>query len=267
MSSDDPTGRWPWRSWPGCRRSAHRGRPRRRGAGHDQLVHVDRRAGVEHGAPGRQPEHADRVRQALGGQRGAVHRVDRDVPLRAGAVADPLAVVEHRRLVLLALADHHHAVHPDGAEHRAHRVHRGRVDLVLVAEAEIAGAVDRRRLGGPDQLQGQVAVGVGRHPASLLRASTVRGHRRHHTSTQSSVRWTAFCQPAYPSARCSSWSAASSAGPRASCRAARPARLPEADGQPGRVRRAERGGLGDHRPADRRRRACRPGSACTARWR
>ena len=41
-----------------------------------------------------------------------------------GAVADLLAVVEHRRLVLLALADHDDAVHRDGVEHRAHRVDR-----------------------------------------------------------------------------------------------------------------------------------------------
>ena len=45
---------------------------------------------------------------------GAVDRVDRDVGLRRRAVADPLAVEEHRGVVLLALADHHHAVHRHG---------------------------------------------------------------------------------------------------------------------------------------------------------
>ena len=89
------------------------------GAGHHQLVHVDGRAGVEHGAARGDAEHADRVGQALGGEGGAVHRVHRDVPLRARAVADPLAVEQHRGLVLLALADDDDAVHPYGAQHRA----------------------------------------------------------------------------------------------------------------------------------------------------
>ena len=99
-----------------------------------------------------------------------------------------------------------------------------------------------RRRGPPGR------AGVARVACPVVGCGRLFGHS---TSTQSRVRVTAFCQPAYPSSRCSS----------------RPLRLPplvlvpvlpqllgvlpEADGQPGGVRRAERRGLGDHRPADR----------------
>ena len=72
----------------------------------------------------------------LRGQRRALERVDGDVDLRRRAVADLLAVVEHRRLVLLALADDDDAVHRDGVEHEAHRVDGGLVGGVLVAAAD-----------------------------------------------------------------------------------------------------------------------------------
>ena len=77
------------------------------------------------------------------------------------AVADVLAVVEHRRFVLLALADHDDAVHRDRAEHEAHRVDRGAVGGVLVAATGPAGRGDRRGLGDADHLEGDVAVGPG----------------------------------------------------------------------------------------------------------
>src|SRR5919106_5634428 len=130
-------------------------------AAHGQLLHVDARARVEHGAPLGQGHHRDRVGQALGGQGGAVDRVDGDVDLGRGAAADPPAVIEHGRVVLLALADHHHPVHGDRAQDRPHGVDRGLVDRLLVAAAEMARPPDGRRLGGPDQLEGEVAVGVG----------------------------------------------------------------------------------------------------------
>ena len=49
----------------------------------------------------------------------ALERVHGDVHQRRGAVADVLAVVEHRRLVLLALADHDDAVHRHACRARA----------------------------------------------------------------------------------------------------------------------------------------------------
>ena len=60
----------------------------------------------------------------LRGQRRALERVDGDVDLRRRAVADVLAVVEHRRLVLLALADDDEAVHVHAC--RARRAWRRR---------------------------------------------------------------------------------------------------------------------------------------------
>ena len=89
-----------------------------------------------------------------------LERVDGDVDHRRAAVADLLAVEEHRRFVLLALADHDDAVHRDRVEHEAHRVDRGAVGGELVAAPDPAGGGERRRLGHPHQLQGEVAVGL-----------------------------------------------------------------------------------------------------------
>ena len=56
------------------------------------------------------------------GQPRAFERVDGHVDLGAAAAPHLLAVVEHRRLVLLPLADDDDAAHGDGVEHRAHGV-------------------------------------------------------------------------------------------------------------------------------------------------
>ena len=90
---------------------------------------------------------------------GALERVDRDVDLRRRAVADLLAVVEHRRLVLLALPDHHDAVHPDRVEHVAHAVDRGLVGRLLVAPADQRRGRQGGGLGDADELEREVAVG------------------------------------------------------------------------------------------------------------
>ena len=76
----------------------------------------------------------------------------------AGAVADLLAVVEHRRLVLLALADDDDAAHRDGADQRAHGVDGRAVAAVLVAAPDPAAGGHRGGLGDPDELEGEVAV-------------------------------------------------------------------------------------------------------------
>ena len=60
-------------------------------------------------------------------------RVDGEVHDRGRPVADALAVVEHRRLVLLAFADHDDAVHLDRVEHGPHGVDGGLVHQFLVA--------------------------------------------------------------------------------------------------------------------------------------
>src|SRR6185312_5447230 len=129
-------------------------------AGH--LLHVDARARVEHRAPRGERDHRQRARHPVGGERRALERVDRDVYLRGRAVADLLAVVEHWSLVLLALPDHDDAVHLDRLEHAAHAVHGGLVGGLLVAFSDQRGARERGRLGDPDELQGEVAVGYRR---------------------------------------------------------------------------------------------------------
>ncbi len=124
------------------------------------LLHVDARAGVEHRAPLGHRDDGDGVAAAEGGERGAVDGVDRDVGEHGRAVADALAVEEHRRLVLLALADDDDAVHRHGVEHHPHGVDGGPVGAVLVAPAHPAAGRQRRRLGDPHQLEGEVAVGA-----------------------------------------------------------------------------------------------------------
>ena len=77
----------------------------------DDLLHVDARARVEHRAALGDGDDRQRIGLPLRHQARAVDRVDGDVHLRRVAGADALAVVEHRRLVLLPLADDDHAVH------------------------------------------------------------------------------------------------------------------------------------------------------------
>ena len=66
----------------------------------------------------------------------ALERVDRDVDLRRAAVADLLAVVEHRRLVLLPLPITTTPSIETAVEHVAHRVDGRLVGTLLVAAAD-----------------------------------------------------------------------------------------------------------------------------------
>ena len=134
------------------------------GAGCD-LLHVDRRAREEHRAALRDRDHGDRIGLAERCQPRPLERIDGDVDRRTAAVADLLPVVEHRRLVLLPLADHDHAFHRDGVEHRPHRVDGGLVGGDLVAAPDPAAGAHGSGLGDADQLESKVAVGTGgRHP-------------------------------------------------------------------------------------------------------
>ncbi len=123
------------------------------------LVHVEHRRRVEHGSAVRHREDRDGVGHALGHQGGAVDGVDGEIAHRPVAVADLLAVVEHRGVVLLALADHHHAAHRHRIDQLAHRVDGRAVAALLVSAADPAPSRHRAGLGDADQLQGQVAVG------------------------------------------------------------------------------------------------------------
>src|SRR5699024_7217876 len=102
------------------------------------LVHVEHRGWVVHGVAVSGGDDGDGVRAPLGHQGGAVDRVHGDVDLRAVAGADVLTVEQHRGLVLLALADHDHAVHVHGVDELAHRVHGCTVTLLLHATADPA---------------------------------------------------------------------------------------------------------------------------------
>ena len=126
-------------------------------AGH--LLHVDARAGVEHRAALGQRDHGQRVRHAERAQPRALERVDGDVDLRVGAVADLLAVGQHRRLVLLALADDDDAVHVDRVEDGVHAVDGRLVGGFLVAAADVARGGQRGRLGDAHELEREVAIG------------------------------------------------------------------------------------------------------------
>ena len=129
------------------------------GVGSDgDLVHVEHRRRVEHRVPIGDRQHRDGVGHALAHQRGAVDRVDGEVAVRPVAVADFLAVVEHRRLVFFALADHHHAAHRHRIDQFAYRVDRRAVAALLVAAPHPAAGCHGAGLGDPYQLQGQVAV-------------------------------------------------------------------------------------------------------------
>ena len=78
------------------------------------------------------------------------------------AVADLLAVEQHRRLVLLALADHHDAVHRHRVEHVAHRVDGRLVGSLLVAATDHPRRRQRRRLGHADEFERQVSIRLAR---------------------------------------------------------------------------------------------------------
>ena len=91
-------------------------------------------------------------------ERGAVDRVDGDVHRGRGAVADLLAVEQHRRFVFFALADHDDAVHRDAVEDDAHRLDGRAVGGVLVAASHPAAAGERGGLGGTHQFHREVAI-------------------------------------------------------------------------------------------------------------
>ena len=122
------------------------------------LFHVHARARVEHRAALDDGDDRKRVGLAPRHQPCAVDRIDGDVDHRRVARAEPLAVIEHRRLVLLALADDDDAVHVHHVEEQPHGVDGRLVGGVLVAPAHPARGRQRGRLGGPDQVESQVRI-------------------------------------------------------------------------------------------------------------
>ena len=137
------------------------------------LVHVDV-GRVEEAAVLGHRDDRQRVGAALGGDRRAFQRIERDVDLRALPGADLLADIEHRRLVALALADHHGAVDRQAVERLAHRVDRGLVGRLLVAAPHQPRGGQRRRLGDAHRFQRQIAI----HLEFFGHASSSRRQRR-----------------------------------------------------------------------------------------
>src|SRR5438270_1501962 len=143
----------------------------------DELLHVEDRRRVVHRAAVRHGHDRNGVVHALRGQRGPVDRVDRYVAVGTETVADLLAVVEHGRFVLLALADDDDALHRDGGDQLAHRVDRGSVGAVLVSPADPATGGHGGRFGHTDELEGEVAVGLFSPDAQRTRDSGDRHAR------------------------------------------------------------------------------------------
>ena len=154
------------------------------------LVHVQRRAREEHRSALGDGDHGDRVRHAERRQARALERVDGDVDLGPGAVADLLAVEEHRRLVLLALADDDDAAHRDRVEHEAHRVDRCLIGRDLVSAPDPARGERRRGLRDADELEREVPVrNLGAHVArSYIRSGASTPTRSRQRAMTSCVR-------------------------------------------------------------------------------
>jgi hypothetical protein len=132
----------------------------------NELLHVVA-VGVEERTALCESHGGDAVGKPPGHQPGAVNGVDGNIDLGRAAVADALADVEHRRLILLPLADDDHPVHVDEAETAPHRVHRRLVRLLLLIAPHEPGRCDRRPLGHSDQLERDVAVDRGADVVAL----------------------------------------------------------------------------------------------------
>jgi hypothetical protein len=103
------------------------------------------------------------------GEARAVDRVDRDVDRGAASRAEPLAEVQHGRVVLLTLADDHAPVGLDVREGRAHRRDRRTVDGVAVARADQRHRGDRREPGRLREGEGErMRVERGEGHASIV---------------------------------------------------------------------------------------------------
>ena len=146
--------------------------PDRFGPGHD-FVHIEDGRSIQHAAPIGHCDHRNRVLAPGCGERRAVNRIDRNVATRTTASAHVLPVVQHGCLIFLTLADHHHPVEIDGTQELAHRIDGRLIGRILISAADERHRTDRCRLRRPDQLHGEVAVGVqkqggvfGRHRTS-----------------------------------------------------------------------------------------------------
>ena len=109
----------------------------------------------------------------LAHKRRAFERIDGDVDLRPRHGADLLADEQHRRLVELALADHHGAVDRQLVELAPHGVDRGLVGGLFLAAAAQPRGGDRGAFGHAHDLDRENA---------LQRRTCRNGDRRHRRS-------------------------------------------------------------------------------------
>ena len=138
------------------------------GTGGNELVHVEGGPERRHRAPLGDRDRGERAGNALCAQGRALERVDGDVEL-TGALAELLAGVEHRGVVLSPLADHDGAAPGRLAEHGTHRIGRRGVGRVRVATAhpELAGEGGRPAGGKRAALEQRQLIGRLRAGRSL----------------------------------------------------------------------------------------------------
>ena len=122
------------------------------------LVHIHAGAGLIHGVSVGHRYHSQSVASAVGGELRAVYRVYRNVAARRGAVADALAVVEHRGFVFFAFAYHHDAVHRHGVQHGAHGIHGCGIHGVVVAPPHQSRRCEGGGFGHSHEFQSEVAL-------------------------------------------------------------------------------------------------------------
>lgn len=126
-----------------------RGEVKRRTRGiRDQLLHVVSRPDVIEGAARSHSEYRDRSGQVLGGQPGAVHRVDGDVDSRPATGAEPLPEVKHGGFVLLPFTDQYEPVDLDACQRVPQGDDGDAVHLVFVPRAEEIHGGEGRDPGG-----------------------------------------------------------------------------------------------------------------------
>ena len=134
------------------------------------LIHIHVRR-VEKAAIIGHRQDGERVGAALGGDRRAFERVERDVDFRPLPRPDRLADIQHRRLVALALADHDRAVDRQAVQRLPHRIDGGLVGGLLVAPPHQPRSRQRRQLGDANRFEREIAI----HPGVVGHGFLPRG--------------------------------------------------------------------------------------------
>lgn len=113
------------------------------GAVRDDLVHVERRGGVEHGVAVGDGDHAQRIGPARCSETGSVYWIHSDVDAGPPPRADQFAVVQHRCSVFLSFADDNSSGDIDGGKIGTQCINRCCVGGILIAAADPPLRADR----------------------------------------------------------------------------------------------------------------------------